>query len=163
MAVMDRVLTWDEAVVERALRRRYRETVVLTNGVFDLLHVGHLDYLHQAKELGDYLVVGVNSDASAYRVKGFGRPIVPAEERARLVAALDPVDAAVIFNQDTAEQLVDALRPDVYVKGGDWGIRNPPPEAATVVEYGGHVEYLAFTAGHSTTELIERIIKSYPS
>lgn len=158
---MGMVLTWDEALVERALRRRYRETVVFTNGVFDLLHVGHLDYIEQAKELGDYLIVGINGDSSTYRLKGFGRPIVPAEERARLVAALNPVDAAVIFNQDTAEQLVDALRPDIYAKGGDWGSHNPPPESTVVEAYGGQVQYCTFTPGQSTTDLIQRILKSY--
>ena len=158
---MGMVLTWDEALVERALRRRYRHTVVLTNGVFDLLHVGHLEYLEQARALGDYLVVGVNGDSSAYRIKGFGRPVVPAEERARLVAALAPVDVAVLFNQDTAEQLIDALRPDVYAKGGDWSELKPPPEAAMVQAYGGRVQYLTYLENHSTSELIQRIAKSF--
>jgi rfaE bifunctional protein nucleotidyltransferase chain/domain len=157
---MGMVLTWDEALVERALRRRYGETVVFTNGIFDLLHVGHLDYLEQAKELGDYLIVGVNGDSAAYRLKGFGRPLMPAEERARLLAALNPIDTVVIFNQETAERLVDALRPDVYVKGGDWGEHRPPPEAAIVRAYNGRVEYLSYTPGHSTSDLIERILKS---
>jgi rfaE bifunctional protein nucleotidyltransferase chain/domain len=159
---MGMVLTWDEALVERALRRRYGETVVFTNGVFDLLHIGHLEYLEQAKARGDCLIVGVNGDSAAYRLKGFGRPLMPAGERARLVAALAPVDAVVIFNQDTAENLVDALRPDVYVKGGDWGDHRPPPEAAVVRAYGGQVKYLPFLPGHSTTELIERILKTQP-
>lgn len=158
---MGMVLTWDEALVERALRRRYNETVVFTNGIFDLLHVGHLTYLEEAKALGDYLVVGVNGDSAAYRLKGFGRPLVPAEERARLVAALDPVDAAVIFKQETAESLIEALRPDVYVKGGDWSEFNPPPEAAVVRAYDGHVEYLRYMPGHSTTELLQRILKAH--
>ncbi len=158
---MGMVLTWDEALVERALRRRYRQTVVFTNGVFDLLHVGHLDVLERAKQLGDYLIVGVNGDSSTYHLKGFGRPIVPAEERARIIAALAPVDAVVIFNQDTAENLVDALRPDTYVKGGDWGERNPPPESTVVAAYGGRVEYLTYIPGQSTTALIQRILKSY--
>jgi rfaE bifunctional protein nucleotidyltransferase chain/domain len=155
------VLTWDEALIERALRRRYPETVVFTNGVFDLLHVGHLDYIEQAKALGDYLIVGINGDRSTYRLKGFGRPIVSAEERARLVAALNPVDATVIFNQDTAEQLVDALRPDIYVKGADWGELRQPPECAVIESYGGRVEYLTYLPGHSTTALIERVLKNY--
>jgi rfaE bifunctional protein nucleotidyltransferase chain/domain len=158
---MGMVLTWDEALVERALHLRYRHTVVFTNGVFDLLHVGHLEYIEQAKKLGDFLIVGINGDRSTYRLKGFGRPIIPAEERARLVAALVPVDVTVTFNQDTAEQLVDALRPDVYVKGGNWGERRPPPEAAVVEAYGGRVEYLTFLSGHSTTELIQRVLKSH--
>jgi rfaE bifunctional protein nucleotidyltransferase chain/domain len=158
---MGMVLTWDEALVERALRRRYGETVVFTNGVFDLLHVGHLDYIEQAQALGDYLIVGVNGDNSAYRLKGFGRPIVPAEERARLLAALEPVDSAVIFKQDTAEQLVEALRPDIYAKGGDWSSHNPPPESAAVEAYGGRVQYLRYTPDHSTSILIQRILKSF--
>ena len=160
---MGMILTWDEALVERSLRRRYRETVVFTNGVFDLLHVGHLEYLEQAKELGDYLIVGVNGDRSTYRLKGLGRPIVPVEERVRMVAALNPVDAAVIFNQDTAEQLVDALHPDVYVKGGNWGERNPAPESSVVAAYGGRVEYLTYLRGHSTSNIIQRILKDYES
>lgn len=158
---MGMVLTWDEAIVERALHRRYGRAVVFTNGVFDLLHVGHLEYLEQAKALGDHMIVGVNGDSAAYRIKGFGRPLVPAEERARLVAALVPVDTVVIFNQDTAEQLVEALRPDVYVKGGDWGDHRQPPEAAVVRAYGGRIEYLTFIAGRSTSDLIEHILKTY--
>jgi rfaE bifunctional protein nucleotidyltransferase chain/domain len=158
---MGMVLSWDEALVERALRRRYRETVVFTNGVFDLLHIGHLEYLEQAKKLGDYLIVGVNGDSSAYRLKGFGRPIVPAAERARLIAALVPVDTAVIFNQETAEQVVDALRPDIYAKGGDWNEHNPPPESALVTDYGGQVVYLTYVPGHSTSNLINAVLNSY--
>ena len=158
---MGMVLTWDEALVERALHRRYGRTVVFTNGIFDLLHVGHLEYLEQAKALGDHLVVGVNGDATAYRLKGFGRPLVPAEERARLLAALEPVDTVVTFNQDTAEQLVDALRPDLYVKGGDWNELRPPPEASVVRAYGGQVKYLPYLPNHSTTNLIERIVNTY--
>jgi rfaE bifunctional protein nucleotidyltransferase chain/domain len=158
---MGKILTWDEATIERALRRRFGEKVCFTNGVFDLLHVGHLDYLERARELGDWLVVGVNGDSSAYRLKGFGHPLVPVEERARLVAALDPVDAVVVFKQQTAEQLVDALRPDLYVKGGDWGERRLPPEAAVVKAYGGRVEYVTFVPGHSSSDLIERILKSH--
>jgi rfaE bifunctional protein nucleotidyltransferase chain/domain len=134
--------------------------VVFTNGVFDLLHVGHLAYLEQAKELGDCLIVGVNGDNSTYRLKGAGRPIVPADERARLVSALNPVDSAVIFKQDTAVQLVDALRPDLYVKGGDWSDINPPPESAIVASYGGQVTYLSYMPEHSTSTLIEHILRN---
>jgi rfaE bifunctional protein nucleotidyltransferase chain/domain len=158
---MGKILTWDEATMERALRRRFGESVCFTNGVFDLLHVGHLDYLERARELGDWLVVGVNGDSSAYHLKGFGHPLIPVEERARLLAALAPVDAVVIFKQDTAEQLVKALRPDLYVKGGDWGERRQPPEATVVKAYGGMVQYLTFVPGHSSSDLIERILKSH--
>jgi rfaE bifunctional protein nucleotidyltransferase chain/domain len=107
------------------------------------------------------LIVGVNGDRSTYRLKGLGRPVVPVEERARLVAALVPVDAVAIFNQDTAEQLVDALRPDVYVKGGNWSERKPPPESAVVEAYGGRVEYLTYLPQHSTSELIQRILRDH--
>jgi len=158
---MGKILTWDEATIERALRRRYGEKVCFTNGIFDLLHVGHLDYLEQARALGDWLVVGINDDSSAYRIKGLGRPMVPVEERARLLAALAPVDAVVIFKQDTAEQLVEVIRPDLFVKGGDWGEHRQPPEAAIVQAYGGRVEYLTFVPGHSTSDLVKHILKSY--
>ncbi len=158
---MGKILTWDEATIERALHRRYGEKVCFTNGIFDLLHVGHLDYLEQARALGDWLVVGINDDSSAYRIKGFGRPLVPVDERARLLSALAPVDAVVIFKQDTAEQLVEVLRPDLFVKGGDWGNHRQPPEAAIVQAYGGRVEYLTFVPDHSTSGLIEHILKSY--
>ena len=157
------VLTWDQALIERSVRRRYGETVVFTNGIFDLLHVGHLDYLEHAKALGDYLVVGINGDSSAYHIKGLGRPLVPCQERARLLSALAPVDAVVVFNQDTANQLVEALRPDIYVKGGDWGRHKLPPEVAVVKSYGGRVEYMPLLPDRSTTNLIERILKSYGS
>lgn len=154
---MGEILTWDEVAAERALRRRYGGIVVFTNGVFDLLHIGHLEYLEQAKGMGDWLVVGINGDNAVWQLKGPGRPIVPVEERARLVAALAPVDAVVIFNQITAERLIEVIHPDIYIKGGDWSERDPPPEVAVVRRYGGQVEYLPYTPEHSTSRLIERI------
>ena len=154
---MGEILTWDEVAAERALRRRYGGIAVFTNGVFDLLHIGHLEYLEQARDMGDWLVVGINGDNAVWQLKGPGRPIVPVEERARLVAALAPVDAVVIFNQITAERLIEVIHPDIYVKGGDWSERDPPPEVAIVRRYGGQVEYLPYTPEHSTSRLIERI------
>lgn len=154
------ILTWDEATAERSLLRRYGGTAVFTNGVFDLLHVGHLEYLGQSKAMGDWLVVGINGDNAVWQLKGTGRPIVPVEERAQLVAALNPVDAVVIFNQLTAKRLIDVLRPDIYVKGGDWSELDPPPEVAIVRSYGGQVEYLPYLPDHSTTFLIERVQRS---
>jgi len=156
---MGRVLTLDEALAERERRRAAGETVVLTNGHFELLHVGHLDYLERARALGDWLVVGVNGDTSTRRLKGPGRPLVPARERARLLAALEPVDAVVIFDEVTAERLVTTLRPDLYVKGGDYGPGGKPlPEAPAVRAYGGQVLFLPYLSGHSTTALLQRIL-----
>ncbi|HLV34165.1 MAG TPA: D-glycero-beta-D-manno-heptose 1-phosphate adenylyltransferase [Spirillospora sp.] len=132
------------------------KTVVLTNGHFDLLHVGHLDYLEKARALGDALFVGVNGDASTRRFKGPGRPLVPAAERARLLAALKPVTAVVIFEEDTAHMLLASLQPDIYVKGGDYHDK-VLPEREAVERYGGQVILIDYLPGHSTSRLIERI------
>src|SRR6185369_3705649 len=125
------------------------ERVVLTNGVFDLLHVGHLRYLRLARQAGDVLVVGVNADAS---VRKPGRPLVPEAERAELVAALEPVDYVVIFAEDTADALLRAVRPTVYAKGADYSAESLP-EAATAHEIGARLEFIPLVAGRSTTAL----------
>lgn len=149
-----------------SLRKNWRAQglcVVLTNGVFDLLHMGHVAYLQAARALGDVLVVGVNSDASTRANKGPTRPLVPAPERAALLAALRCVDYVTIFEQRTAEALVAALEPEVYVKGGDYRLDDasakgaPLPEARVLRGYGGRVELIPYIAGRSTTELIEKI------
>ncbi len=143
----------------RELREDLRsagKTLVFTNGHFDLLHLGHLDYLEKARALGDALVVGLNGDASSARLKGRGRPIVPARERARLLAALEPVDAVIIFAADTADDLLRTLKPEVYVKGGDYAHKDLP-ERSTVAAYGGRVVLIDYLPGHSTSELIQRI------
>lgn len=136
-------------IVEQA--RAAAKTVVLTNGVFDLLHVGHLRYLRRAREEGDLLIVGVNSDRT---VRKPGRPFVPQAERAELVAALEPVDYATIFDQDTADGLLRLLRPDVYVKGADYTERSLP-EAITARGVGARLVFVPLVAEHSTTRLIE--------
>jgi len=136
--------------------------IVLTNGYFDLLHIGHLRYLQQARALGDVLVVGVNRDATAQRSKGSGRPILPEDERAELLTGLSCVDYVALFSEDTADALVAALQPHVYVKGGDYGDASPPPEAPTVRAHGGEVVILPLVEGRSTTGIIERIIQGYP-
>ena len=123
--------------------RREGKSLVFTNGHFDLLHVGHLDYLEKARALGDALFVGLNGDASSARLKGPGRPIVPAGERARMLAALLPVDAVIVFDEDTADELLRALRPEIYVKGGDYAHKDLP-ERQTVEAYGGRVELIDF-------------------
>ncbi|MBZ0298793.1 MAG: adenylyltransferase/cytidyltransferase family protein [Anaerolineae bacterium] len=140
----------------RADLRAAQQTLVLTNGHFDLLHVGHLDYLEKARALGDALWVGLNGDASTRRLKGAGRPLVPAVERARLLAALEPVSAAVIFEDDTAIALIETLQPDIYVKGGDYAAKFLP-ERSTVEAYGGRVVLIDYLPDHSTSRLIERI------
>ncbi len=145
-----------EALACREELRAAGKTLVFTNGHFDLLHVGHLDYLEKARELGDALFVGINGDASSRRLKGVGRPLVPANERARLLAALKPVTAVIIFDEDTADGLLRALKPEIYVKGGDYA-EKPLPERATVVGYGGRVELIDFLPWHSTTDLIKRV------
>lgn len=149
----------------RAVDRR----IVLTNGHFDLLHLGHVDYLRRAATLGDALVVGVNSDASTRALKGPHRPLVPDQERAAVLAALACVDLVVIFDAPTAERLVHELTPEVYVKGGDWDPAEgaadqpsrEPPEARVVRTYGGDVRYLPYLAGHSTSALIATIVSRY--
>lgn len=141
--------------------------VVFTNGHFDLLHVGHLRYLQAARELGDALVVGVNDDAVTTRRKGPSRPIVPEKERAELIAGLGCVDYAVIFHDETAESAILALKPDVYVKGGDYAVdqeevdkgKLPLPEADIVRSYGGEVRTVPIIPGQSTTNLEQRIIE----
>ena len=133
---------------------------MLTNGNFDLLHIGHVRYLQAARESGDMLVVGINSDASVRSYKGPDRPVVPEEERAEIVAALRCVDYAVIFEEPTAVALVQALQPDIYVKGGDYKPGGKPlPEAQVVAGYGGEVRILPFVEGHSASELIRRLTR----
>jgi rfaE bifunctional protein nucleotidyltransferase chain/domain len=149
-------LTLETAREQRNRLRQDHQTLVFTNGHFDLLHVGHLDYLEQARTLGDALFVGLNDDVSTRRLKGPGRPLVPAVERARLLAALVPVTAVIIFAGDTAHQLIEVLQPDIYVKGGDYA-HKPLPERALVESYGGQVHLIDYLPDHSTSALIERI------
>jgi len=131
--------------------------IVSTNGCFDLLHAGHVDYLERLKERTDVLIVGINSDASVRRLnKGPGRPLLPANERARLVAALRPVDYVTIFSEPTPLKVIRTIRPDFLAKGGDW--KKEKIVGRDVVESsGGKVLVLPFVKGHSTTRLIQRI------
>jgi rfaE bifunctional protein nucleotidyltransferase chain/domain len=138
--------------------------VVFTNGCFDILHLGHIRYLNQARSLGDLLVLGLNSDASVRRLKGAKRPLVPQDERAEVMDGLKAIDYVVIFEDLTAENIVSALKPDIYVKGGDYSLNESGkslPEAAIVQNYGGKVEFIPFVAGHSTTDLIKKILTIY--
>ena len=155
-AARERLLTRAEAARKARELREAGRTVVFTNGVFDLLHPGHVRYLQQARRLGDALIVGVNADASVRRNKGPERPINPELERAELIAALECVDAVVLFDEDTPAQIIRAIQPDVLVKGADW----PADRIVgrdTVEARGGRVERIAVEQGHSTTALVEKI------
>lgn len=153
---MGEVITLEEAQARRIVLHVSGKKLVFTNGHFDLLHVGHLDYLEKARALGDALYVGVNGDRGTEHLKGTGRPIVPAAERARLIAALIPVTAAIIFEQDTADSILQALQPEIYVKGGDYRSK-PLPERETVSSYGGKIVLIDTLPDHSTSALIARI------
>lgn len=134
--------------------------VVFTNGCFDLLHVGHIQYLQQARSLGDLLVVGLNDDASVKRVKGEGRPLIGERQRAEILVALTCVDYVVFFPEDTPDELIQALRPDILVKGGDYS----PDQIvgrSFVESYGGRVEVLPFVGGVSTTQIVSTILERY--
>ena len=149
-------MTRSTAASFAASRRDAGERVVFTNGVFDLLHPGHLRYLQQARALGDLLIVGLNSDASVRRNKGAGRPINPEAERAEILAALACVDAVVLFDEDTPAEIIRAIQPDILVKGADW----PADQIVgrdTVEARGGRVVRVEVEQGYSTTALLDRI------
>ena len=138
--------------------RRELKTIVFTNGVFDLLHVGHLRYLQQARALGDALIVGINSDRSVRANKGPSRPVTPQDERAEILAALACVDAVVVFDEETPLALIASLQPDVLVKGADWAT-NAIVGRDIVEARGGRVVRVPVEEGHSTSALLERIRK----
>ncbi|MGH8639034.1 MAG: D-glycero-beta-D-manno-heptose 1-phosphate adenylyltransferase [Burkholderiales bacterium] len=151
-----RLLTRQEAAEYARARQQSRQTVVFTNGVFDLLHPGHVRYLREARRLGDALIVGVNADVSVRRNKGPNRPLTPDVERAELLSALDCVDAVVIFEEDTPDAIIKAVQPDVLVKGADW----PADQIVgrdTVEARGGRVVLMNVEPGHSTTALVQKI------
>jgi len=155
-ALVKKILTWSALRRRLAAWRRRGARVVFTNGCFDLLHPGHVRYLRAARRLGDVLVVGVNSDASVRRLKGPTRPIVPGAARCEVLAALEMVDAVVLFDQDTPYELIALVQPDVLVKGGDW--RPDQIVGADIVRArGGRVRALRFAPGHSTSALVARI------
>ena len=133
-----------------------QEGLVFTNGCFDILHAGHVRYLTAARELGDILIVGLNSDASVRKLKGEGRPVNPAADRAEVLAGLRAVDHVVVFDEDTAEELVRRLQPDIYVKGGDYSL-DRLPESAIVAAYGGRTVLVPMVEGRSTTNVIQRL------
>ncbi len=134
-----------------------KKPVVFTNGVFDVLHRGHVTYLQAARALGGSLIVALNTDASAHRLgKGSDRPLNKEEDRAHVIAALASVDAVLFFDEDTPYELIDTLRPDILVKGGDYDM-SQLPEAQLVESYGGKAQALSFVDGYSTTALVNKI------
>jgi len=150
-------VTPEEAGALAARLRAEGRRVVLANGCFDLLHVGHVRYLTAARALGDVLFVGINSDAAVARLKGPGRPLAPVAERAELLAALRAVDHVVVFDEDTADRLIDLVRPAVHAKGTDYTAATVP-EAARVRAAGGRVAIVGDPKEHATRDLIATIL-----
>jgi rfaE bifunctional protein nucleotidyltransferase chain/domain len=152
------ILILEQAILRFGRDKRNGRRVVFTNGCFDLLHPGHIRNLEQARELGDALIVGLNSDASVRQLKGEGRPVLPERERAEILAALESVDAVVIFDELTPREVIARLLPDVLVKGGDWPgdqiVGREEVEAA-----GGHVVSLPVVPGYSTSDILRKIRK----
>jgi D-beta-D-heptose 7-phosphate kinase/D-beta-D-heptose 1-phosphate adenosyltransferase len=156
------ILTLDEAILRFGREKRNGRCIVFTNGCFDLLHPGHIGSLEQARALGDALIVGLNSDASVRQLKGAGRPVLPERERAEILAALECVDAVVIFDELTPREVIARLLPDILVKGGDWPgdqiVGRKEVEAA-----GGRVVSIPVVPGYSTTEILQKIREGRPA
>ena len=150
------VLTLDELILQFGREKRNGKRVVFTNGCFDVLHPGHIHSLESARALGDCLIVGLNGDESVRSLKGAGRPVIPAGERAEILASLECVDAVVVFEDLTPEKVIAALLPDVLVKGGDWP-GNQIVGRAEVEAAGGRVVLVDTVPGYSTTEILKRI------
>ena len=154
--MQEAVLTLEEMIVRYAREKRNGKRVVFTNGCFDLLHPGHIHSLEAARGLGDCLIVGINSDDSVRLLKGEGRPLIPAEERAEILAGLECVDAVVIFDELTPQKVIAALVPDVLVKGSDWP-GNQIVGREEVEAAGGKVVLIDNVPGYSTTEILKKI------
>ncbi|HKF40026.1 MAG TPA: D-glycero-beta-D-manno-heptose 1-phosphate adenylyltransferase [Candidatus Acidoferrum sp.] len=150
------VLSLEELILRFGAGKRNGKRVVFTNGCFDLLHPGHIRSLETARGLGDVLIVGMNSDESVRRLKGEGRPVIPEQERAEILASLECVDAVVIFDESTPQRVVAALLPDVLVKGGDWP-GNQIVGREEVEAAGGKVVLVEVVPGYSTTEILKKI------
>jgi rfaE bifunctional protein nucleotidyltransferase chain/domain len=158
---MGRVVGALELQTDLDRAREEGKRVVLTNGCFDLLHPGHLSYLRRARDMGDVLVVGVNDDDTVRKLKGPERPLLPEADRAEMLAALEPVDLVIIFRELRADELIREVRPDFYVKGGDYSPETLP-EAPTAAEVGAQVRLVSYLPGYSATALLSRIRGSTP-
>ena len=159
---MDRILTLDQAILRFDPAKRNGQKIVFTNGCFDLLHPGHIQTLEYARSLGHSLIVAINSDSSVRQLKGPGRPVIPERERAEILAALECVDAVLVFDDLTPQSVIAALLPDILVKGGDWPgdqiIGRAEVEAA-----GGRVVSAPIAPGYSTTEILKKIREGAPA
>ena len=138
--------------------RRQNKKIVFTNGCFDIIHAGHVRYLTAAKNFGDLLIVGLNTDESVRRLKGANRPINNQDDRAEVLLGLKAVDHVIFFGEQTAENLIAEVKPDIYVKGGDYTLETLP-EAKIVQSYGGRVEFVNLVAGRSTTNIVKKILE----
>jgi D-beta-D-heptose 7-phosphate kinase/D-beta-D-heptose 1-phosphate adenosyltransferase len=159
---MGKIIGLQQLVRHRRRLRKQGKIVVFTNGTFDIIHRGHVEYLSKAKGLGDILIVGLNSDASVRRIKGMNRPINPAVDRSKVLAALVPVDYVCLFRENTPHRIIAQLIPDVLVKGADW-TPDTIVGSNVVEEHGGATKTIRLTPGCSTTEIIERVLKTYRS
>jgi rfaE bifunctional protein nucleotidyltransferase chain/domain len=158
--MMKEIKTREEIFEIRKQLRTEKKKVVFTNGVFDILHSGHVDYLTKSKALGDVLIVGLNSDKSVKNIKGDKRPIISQDNRAIILASLKPVDFVVLFDEDTPAMLIDAIIPDVLVKGEDWSI-DKIEGRETVIKNGGEVKNIKFVNEQSTSKIIKKILRLY--
>ena len=156
-AASSRILDRKAAVARVQTARQAGARIVLANGCFDVLHVGHVRYLEGARALGDLLVVGINSDAQVTVLKGIGRPIMPEGDRAEIVASLESVDLVTIFDEPTVETLLLALKPDIHAKGTDY-TEETVPERGAVLSYGGRVAIVGDEKEHSTSQMIDRLV-----
>jgi D-glycero-beta-D-manno-heptose 1-phosphate adenylyltransferase len=156
MNTASKIIDWPAAAALVNNWQRNGQTIVFTNGCFDILHIGHVDYLEKARELGDKLVLGLNTDSSIRRIKGPERPIVAEMPRARVMAALAFVDAVVLFDEDTPLRLIQTIRPDILVKGDDYTVENIIG-ADFVIANGGSVQTISLVKGFSTSSIIEKI------
>ncbi len=152
----DKIVSLQQLIIQREEWKKNQEKVVFTNGCFDIVHLGHIDYLEKAKEKGNKLIVGLNSDASVKRIKGKKRPIIPEYARLRMLAAMEFIDAVVIFEEDTPKDLIEQICPDVLVKGSDYEIKNIIG-SDFVIANGGKVETLDLVEGFSTSNIIQKI------
>lgn len=157
---LQKILTLEDLLAQRNRLRQENKKTVFTNGCFDLLHPGHIDYLSRARQMGDVLILGVNSDRSVRKLKGPQRPILTQDERTSLLSGLDSVDYITVFDEHTPHRLIAALLPDVLVKGGDWTVETIVGREE-VVATGGKVVALPYLEGQSSTAIVERILHRY--
>lgn len=154
------VLNLEEIKSERLKFKREGKKVVFTNGVFDIIHSGHIDYLNKAKALGDILIIGLNSDVSVKKIKGDKRPIIPEKDRAFVLSNLKAVDFVVLFDDETPKKLIDEILPDLLVKGGDWPL-DKIVGRDIVIKNGGDVRNIQFVNLYSTSQIIDTILKRF--